>query len=89
MTPPRKQLVSIEDTPYYPVVSSCVRRNYLCGIDAHYSKTMTCFCSSTTAYMDSSCSTTSICKKSVDACLYSGSQWGATPATLMYSHLHA
>ena len=33
MTRPRSQLVSISDTPYYHVVSRCVRRSYLCGID--------------------------------------------------------
>jgi hypothetical protein len=38
MTLPRKQLVAVEDTPYYPVVSRCVRRSYLCGIDAHFGK---------------------------------------------------
>jgi hypothetical protein len=38
MTLPRKQLVAVEDTPYYPVVSRCVRRSYLCGIDAHSGK---------------------------------------------------
>jgi hypothetical protein len=29
MTLPRKQLVAVEDTPYYRVVSRCVRRSYL------------------------------------------------------------
>jgi hypothetical protein len=38
MTLPRKQLVAVEDTPYYHVVSRCVRRSYLCGIDAHSGK---------------------------------------------------
>jgi hypothetical protein len=38
MTLPRKQLVAVEDTPYYPVVSRCVRRSYLCGIDAYSGK---------------------------------------------------
>ena len=38
MTLPRKQLVSVEDTPYYHVVSRCVRRSFLCGIDAHSGK---------------------------------------------------
>jgi hypothetical protein len=38
MTLSRKQLVAVEDTPYYPIVSRCVRRSYLCGIDAHSGK---------------------------------------------------
>jgi hypothetical protein len=45
MTLPRKQLVVVEDMPYYPIVSRC----YRCGIDAHSGKNYACFCSSTTA----------------------------------------
>ncbi len=49
MTLPRKQLVAVEDTLYYPIISRCVRRSYLCGIDAHSVKNYDLFCPSTTA----------------------------------------
>jgi hypothetical protein len=38
MTLSRRQLVAVEDTPALPRCNRCVRRSYLCGIDAHSSQ---------------------------------------------------
>jgi REP element-mobilizing transposase RayT len=38
MPKPRKSLISPDATPYYYVVSRCVRRAFLCGEDAHSGK---------------------------------------------------
>jgi hypothetical protein len=33
MTTARVQQISLADTPYYHIMSRCVRRSYLCGTD--------------------------------------------------------
>jgi len=38
MTLPRNRLISVEDTPYYHLISRCVRRTFLCGFDRQTGK---------------------------------------------------
>jgi len=38
MTRPRSELICYQDTPYYHLVSRCVRRSYLCGFDKESGK---------------------------------------------------
>ena len=33
MPRPRKEQISVKDTPYYHLVSRCIRKSFLCGED--------------------------------------------------------